>query len=187
MNIPQGFIQCKPPYTRYYIRVDGQEIYDTQKEKFINKHKLPEGYIVFNDIREDETNRQVFPRMHRLIALNLIPVPDRLKNIPIEQLQINHIDENPSNNSIDNLEWCTKQENKQYGTYYKRSYRNIHLHRKVLQYDAKTGEFIREYNNTHEPKQYGFDDSGISRCCNGIYKQYKGYIFKYGDIIEKNK
>lgn len=43
-------------------------------------------------------------RVHRLVALTFIPNPD---NKP----QINHIDSNPSNNKIDNLEWCTRSEN----------------------------------------------------------------------------
>jgi len=42
--------------------------------------------------------------VHRLIAIHFIPNPD---NKPF----INHIDCNKSNNSIDNLEWCTHKEN----------------------------------------------------------------------------
>jgi hypothetical protein len=46
--------------------------------------------------------------IHRLVALAFIPNPN---NYPI----INHKDENPSNNAVWNLEWCTYEYNNNYG------------------------------------------------------------------------
>lgn len=45
--------------------------------------------------------------MHRLVAETFIPNP---KNYPC----VNHIDSNRTNNNINNLEWCTYEENTQW-------------------------------------------------------------------------
>lgn len=52
--------------------------------------------------------------LHRAIALEFIPIPEKYKNIPIDKLQVNHIDGNKLNNDISNLEWCTCKENVQH-------------------------------------------------------------------------
>ena len=61
--------------------------------------------------------------VHRLVAYNFIPNPN---NYPI----VNHKDENPSNNNVDNLEWCTYQ--------YNSTYNDAHIKR-----GAKLSETIR--------------------------------------------
>jgi len=48
----------------------------------------------------------------------------------------------------------------------------------VYQYDLN-GRLVKVWDSVRNAKSEGFDSSSISRCCNGKYKQYKGYIWKY--------
>ena len=48
-------------------------------------------------------------KVHRLIVQAFIPNPDNL-------LEVNHKDEDKTNNSVDNLEWCTRKYNINYGS-----------------------------------------------------------------------
>lgn len=57
----------------------------------------------------NENGRKFF-LVHRLVAEAFIPNENDLPDI-------NHRDENPMNNSIENLEWCTPKYNCNYGTH----------------------------------------------------------------------
>lgn len=53
----------------------------------------------------------------RLIALAHIPIPDRYKDIPISNLEVDHRDGNKLYDHVSNLRWCTKTENRQFTKY----------------------------------------------------------------------
>lgn len=65
------------------------------------------GYLTF--LFYDEKGHKKWIPVHRIVAMAFIDNP---KNLP----QINHKDEDKTNNHIDNLEWCTNEYNNHYGT-----------------------------------------------------------------------
>lgn len=108
--------------------------------------------------------------LHRLIAIAFIPNPN---NYPC----INHKDENKSNNSLDNLEWCTYRYNLNYGTHNARA--NETRKKPILQY-SKTGEFIREWKSVTDLNlETGIDMGHVTACCRGKRKTAGGYCWKY--------
>lgn len=79
------------------------------KGKMLNPKPNNHGYISVDLYLSEEKKSNKFG-VHRLVATAFIPNPD---NLPV----INHKDENPLNNCVDNLEWCTVQYNTQYSSH----------------------------------------------------------------------
>ena len=69
------------------------------------------GYCMFDT---HQGNKRVRLSVHREVAKAFIPNPN---NLPC----VNHIDEDKTNNRVDNLEWCDYYYNNRYGTNRKRA------------------------------------------------------------------
>ena len=88
------------------------------KERILRPGRNTCGYLLVGLRKNRE---QKWYLVHRLVAQAFIPNPD---NLP----QVNHKDENKTNNSVQNLEWCDRKYNCNYGT------RNQRISKPVLQF-----------------------------------------------------
>ena len=96
--------------------------------------------------------------VHRLVAQAFIPNPN---NLPM----VNHKDENPSNNRVENLEWCDAKYNCNYGTRIKRiADKNS---RPIVSIDINGKETY--YKSAFECyHRKGYQYSNILKCCKGL-------------------
>ncbi len=114
--------------------------------------------------------------VHRLVAMAFIP-----NDNPSEKTEVNHLDENRSNNRADNLEWCSHSDNINYGSRNQRQSCNNPLRREVDQYTLD-GELVAHYYSTTEAaKVFNGDSSNISAACRGVSKTAYGYVWKYSN------
>lgn len=113
-------------------------------------------------------------KVHRLVAEAFIPNPN---NYPV----INHKDENPSNNCVDNLEWCTQQYNVTYGSAIQKRIKSNSKVKSVVMLNLN-GEVEKEFESSADAARYiGGSGSNIWAVCNNRAKTYKGKVFVYKD------
>lgn len=147
------------------------------KERIMRPQKRQHGYLGVQLHGKGGHAERNFRTMsvHRLVAEAFIPNPDGLT-------EVNHRDEDKTNNNAENLEWISHADNTNYGTAQKRRAAkqiNGKRSRPVRQY-TMDGIFIAEYPSMAEAcRREGFAQGNIHKAICGQYTHAYGYKWQY--------
>lgn len=159
----------------YAVSSSGR-VMNTKTHKILKQRKSKKGYMT---ISLWVNNKAILKQVHRLVAKAFIDNPKRRK-------QVNHIDGDKTNNTIENLEWVTNRQNG------KHEVANDLCHSKLTKEQVKDiCELLMENQLTYDQigKLYNVEGSMIS----SIYRKeswkriVKDYKFpKKRDFVNKN-
>ena len=134
----------------YYISENGEVF------KKLKPYTAQNGYMVFRD------KYGIHNQVHRMVAMAFIPNQENKPNV-------NHKDGNRQNNNVDNLEWCTQQENIQHkievlGKTNKRYFKRCNL--------FYNGEFIKEFEDIKAASKYASERGAKESMLRKHYKNH---------------
>jgi len=127
------------------------------KEIILKLQLRKKGYLYVN-LNKNSKHKAI--GVHRLVAYAFISNPE---NKP----QVNHINENKTDNTVNNLEWCTAKEN---------------LHHSKLKpvYQLNSNlVIIKKWKSASHAQKKGFNASRIGICCRNIKATHLGYKWKF--------
>lgn len=159
----------------YQVSVDGEmKSFHNGKERILKPGKNTNGYLTV-DLYKDGKRKTFL--VHRLVAQAFIPNPD---NLP----EVNHINEDKTDNRVENLEWCSRKYNANWGTGIQR--RVEKRSKPVIALDRQ-GRVVHVFPSTAEAGRNGYNWRAVSACCRGDkgFKTHKGLIWKYQDDFLK--
>ena len=147
------------------------------KGRVLKPQDIGHGYVQVH-FRVD--GKHVYLYVHRIVATCFIPNPN---NYP----EVNHIDNDPTNNAVNNLEWCTHCYNMSYKEKYGISSAEA-LGRPVFAVNLKTGKVIRLETRSEAARKLGVSQGNIYSVIKGKLYQIGGYWFtEYESEITEEK
>ena len=138
-----------------------------QKERILKQSVIGGGYLKV--VLCAGGKRKMF-LVHRLVC-------EAFHENPENKLDVNHINENKTDNRACNLEWSTRRENINHGT---RNERVAKAQSKPVGQYTLDGDLVKVWPSaTEAQRQTGFGKGNISQAANGKFKQAYGFIWKY--------
>ena len=147
---------------------NGKKVIVKWKGRILRPHKVNSGsgYVHLAVTLGQTNDKRRY--IHRLVATAFVPNPE---NKP----EVNHIDCNPLNNRVDNLEWVSHKENMAHAYSMGRGF-NM---KPVKSYNEETGE-VKIYKTAREASSAtGASWVHISSCCHGSRKHCGGLVWSF--------
>lgn len=152
-------------YENQYAITSCGEVWSHKSKKFLKPRETKNGYLQVC-LYKNGKGKNFY--IHRLVAETYIDNPD---NKP----QVNHKDEDKTNNNVNNLEWVTVKENNNYGTHSERAGK---AHRKPIY----CIELDRVFESQAQAcKELSINSAQLSGALRGLrrYKTAGGFHWKY--------
>lgn len=159
-----------------------------QSERILKPRLNSSGYL-YVDLYNDGKHKRCF--VHRLVALHFVPNPNNLQ-------EVNHKDENKTNNKANNLEWCSRSYNATYGskiartketcilnntytkTNDKRTALGLYGARKEIAMCDNDENVIKVFPSLSDAaKETGVNIGKICECCQGKRTKTRNHKWKY--------
>ena len=136
------------------------------KGRLLKGSKNSNGYKVITLHKGKKTEKKL---LHKIIAETFIPNPNNYN-------YINHKDNNPSNNNVNNLEWCTQSYNIKYA--YEKGNKTQQKKKKINQ--IKNGNILKTFISISDAeRKTGIKGANISKCCRNLRNYAGGYQWEY--------
>lgn len=143
-----------PGFEEYKFNAAGKFLSKRNNDRILSICKRDNWYAT---VKLRDRHRTV----HRLLAIAFIPNPN---NYPM----VNHIDGDKHNYSLDNLEWCTNDQNMKHAQRTGLLVKGRQVHTNILdEIQVKTIFYCREVSDKNLAKYFGIDSSNIYRIRKG--------------------
>lgn len=150
----------------YKISSEGR-VYSEKTKKILKPNVVGSGYLKVDLYNK---GKRKIGLIHQLVANAFIDNPNGYK-------EINHKDKCKTNNKIDNLEWCDRKYNNEFSDIQETLTEK--KKKQVFQYDLD-GKLVAVWTSLREcERETNCSEAAISRCCLGLQKTHKGYIWSY--------
>lgn len=145
----------------YRVSMQGHKM----PEKILKQDESVKGYRQVSFCVQGKRERI---RVHQLVARNFI---ENVNDYP----QINHKDENPRNNRVENLEWCTQLYNNLYNDRHKRI--GLKLEKPI--YVIKDDIDMYFPSSRIACRELDLHEGHVSGCLTNRLKAHKGYTYEF--------